>query len=370
MANDKIAGLRNSVSRLGRRGRLEADEREADPLKRILQDPLPPDNVGWRLLSPHIRKTRLPVYTELAIPGGHSVLLLHEYEFNERQLDKIRSNVGRARADVDAGIESLAKDSSQYDSKTSALLKQHFFIDVDTVERGGNKATISTDSDFDLGLYAMGDTGDILRELRKISAGLNGPNVEIKVLDDLSKRFPELSHAGTVGLAWRRFSSEESPRVSFRIQTSAALDAELGPRAIIHETAHNVAALDDHGERGYLHAPVAGQPMRYRENGLTFHEALINADTYAGFCCDLRRCPPSIKWSLPSTEALPFGSKEPEASFKDGMSAGVKTSVLASDEHASGGGVGTDSRTARSSIRTGNTDSRGLVERERSSLGR
>jgi hypothetical protein len=275
---------------------------------------------------------------------------LHEYGFNERQLDKIRHNVGRARADVDAGINALAnKDMSQYDNKTSALLKLHFRIDTDTV--------------------AIGGTGDILRELTKISAGLNGPNVEIKVLDDLNKRFPE-SPAGAVGQAWRRFSGEEPPQVSFRIQTSAALDAELGPRVMIHEAAHNVAGLDDHGERGYLDDPIAGQPMRYRENGLTFHEALINADTYAAFCCDLQRCPPSIKWSLPSTETMHSGSKELEESFKDGMSARVKTPVVASDEHANGSRVSTDSKIARPSLPTGNTDSRERVQRERSSLGR
>lgn len=359
MANEKIAGLISSIPRLGQRV-----GQEADPLKQALQDPLPPDKEGWRLLSPHIRKTKLPVYTVLAIPGGHSVLLLHEYRFNERQLDKIRHNVGRARANVDAGIDALAKDSSQYDSKTCALLKQYFLIDADNVATGGKGDPIDTGPD------AMGGTSDVLRELRRISAGLNGPNVEIKVLDDLSKRFPETAHAGTVGLAWRRFSSEESPRVSFRIRTSAAFDAQWGSRTIIHETAHNIACLDDHGERGYLGDPVPGQPMRYRENGLTFREALINADTYAGFCCDLQRCPPSIKWSLPSTEAVHFGSKEPEERFKDGMSARAKTPVVASAEHTDGGRLSTDSTIARPSLRTGNTDNRGLVGRERSSLGR
>jgi hypothetical protein len=349
MANDKQTGLRSSIPRLGRRVGLEADRQEADPLKQTFQDPLPPDKEGWRLLSPHIRKTKLPVYTELAVPGGHSVLLLHEYGFNERQLDKIRHNVGRARANVDAGIDALSKDSSQYDSKTSALLKQHFLIDADP--------------------DAIGGTGDILRELRKISAGLNGPNVEIKVLDDLSKRFPE-SPAGATGMAWRRFSGEESPQVSFRIQTSAALDAELGPRVMIHETAHNVAGLDDHGERGYLDDPVAGQPMRYRENGLTFHEALINADTYAAFCCELQRCPPSIKWSLPPTETVHFGSKEPEERFKAGISAETQAPIIASDEHAKGGSVSTDSKITRPSLSTDKTNGRGFVERVRSSLSR
>jgi hypothetical protein len=351
MVDDKIAGLRNSITRLGRRAGLEADGQTADPFKQPLQNSLPPDKEGWRLLSPHIRKTKLPVYTELAVPGGHSVLLLHENGFNERQLDKIRHNVGRARADVDAGINALAnKDMSQYDNKTSALLKLHFRIDTDTV--------------------AIGGTGDILRELRKISAGLNGPNVEIKVLDDLSKRFPETAHGGTVGLAWRRFSKEESPQVSFRIKTSAALDPELGPHTIIHEAAHNVAALEDHGERGYTGYPIAGQPMRYRENGLTFHEALVNADTYAAFCCDMRRCPPSIKWSLPSTGAVHSGSKEPGERFKDGMSARLQTPVVASDQHVNGGNVSSDSTSARPSLRTGDTENRGRVERERSSLGR
>lgn len=367
MPNEEIARLTSGIPRLWRRAGREADGLQAGPLKQPHQDPLPPDNVGWRLLSSHIGKTKLPVYTELAVPGGNSVLLLHEYEFNERQLDVIRHNVGRARANVDAGIEALAyKDSSQYDGKTSALLKHHFLLDVDKGAAAGLVDVFGPD--FDPHRETMGGARDILRELRRISAGLNGPNLEMKVLDDLSKRFPETAHAGTVGLAWRRFSNDESPRVSFRIKTSAVFDAELGPRIIIHETAHNVAALDDHGERGYLDDSVAGQPMRYRENGLTFQEALINADTYAAFCCDLRRCPPSIKWSLPSTEALHSGSIGPEERFRDGMSARYQTP--ASDQHVNGGKANTSSTIAKPSLQIGNVNNRGLAEREHSSLGR
>lgn len=367
MADDKIARLINSIPRLGRRAGREADGQQSDPLQAV-RDPLLPDKVGWRLLSPHIRKTKLPLYTELAIPDGNSVLLLHEYEFNERQLDQIRHNVGRARANVAAGIDALAcKDSSQYDSRTAALLKRHFLLDVD---KGATGDDFDADGNPDPKPDTMLVTDNILRRLRKISAGLDGPNVEIKVLDDLRTRSPEATEH-TDGLARMRFSRDETPRVSFRIRTVEVFDAERGPQVMIHETAHNVAALDDHGERGYFDSYLtAGQPMRYRESGLTSCEALRNADTYAGFCCDLQRCPPSVKWSLPSTEVLHFGSNEPEDRFKHGVSASAGISTMADGEHADSVRVGTDSTAARPSSRTRNADSGGLVERERSSLGR
>jgi len=367
MANGEIPRLISKIGRLGRRVGGEADAQKSSPLQ-ARQDPLPTENSGWTLLSPHVGKTKLPMYTELAIPGGNSVLLLHEYEFNEPQLDKIRHNVGRARAYVAAAIDALAnKSGSQYDSKTSALLKHHFLLDVDK-DTTGEDFDANGDPDQKPPTTLFSDT--ILRRLRKISAGLHGPNVEIKVLDDLRKRFPHLSEL-TEGVAWKRFSRDEAPRVSFRIQTDSIFHVERGPQTIIHETSHNVAALVDHGMRGYCNEYAkAGQPLHYMENGLKSHEALKNADSYAGFCCDLQRCPPSVKWSLPSTKVLHFGLHKPEDRFKHGVSASTGISAMANGEHADGARVGTDSTADRPSSRTRNADNGGLVERERSSLGR
>lgn len=297
MADEPNSGWKEAIRRLGARIGTES-KNHVQRLERPHRDQMPPDREGRTLLSRHFRKTKLPEYTELAVPGGHSVLLLSEYQFNKPQLDAIRHNFSRARKDVKYAIDALGKE--QLDNKTSVLLKQHFGLAPDEIP--------------------WEHMDDISQTLLRISKGLDGPKVQIKLRDDLRKKHPDFSDkvAGAAALRFLK-DDEQPPSVSMLLATEAAFAPEFGSRAIIHEAGHNVAGLRDHGARGYADVTEAGQPMRYREGGLTFSEALFNADTYAAFCCDMRRCPPTISWSLPSTESLHFQHKNSEGRSRDVM---------------------------------------------------
>ncbi|WP_146160982.1 hypothetical protein [Ensifer sp. NM-2] len=296
MENEIETRWKGAIRRLGRTPGRDA-ETDAVPPERFQHVSRSHHKEGWVLFSRHMLKTTLPVYTELAVPGGNSVLLLSEYAFNARQLDAIGNNIARAR-----DYAQKAATLKPSDNKTLTLLKHHFKFDYDPDEFPSSNITY------------------IHNNLQLISEGLSGPNVTIKLHDSFSDDGPEYRIDGLAKKAYQT-GGREAPKVRMRLATRVALSPEEGPRVIIHEGGHNAAGLDDHGERGYVWALAAtkeGQPLFYRKGGLTSEEAFKNADSYAAFCCDLQRCPPTIMLTSPSTEKLQFPPKGAEERFSDG----------------------------------------------------
>ena len=104
--------------------------------------------------------------------------------------------------------------------------------------------------------------------LQKMALGLSA-NHGIKIVDLAQGKYGYVSnygagHQGDIHLA-------KGPILAKKL--------DLVAMTYIHEASHKFAQTKDHGGRGYL----ASRNLEYAEPGLTWSEALDNADSYAGY---------------------------------------------------------------------------------------
>lgn len=257
---------------------------------------------GRTQFSRHFWKTDLPRYTNLYVPGGRRVLLLHEYELTKDQEKDIADTIVRARQDVRHAIRELSKGVGNLDSNTYRLLQDQFRVGP--------------------GKLSQWHVDAIRERMCKIAEGLNSPNFQIKITDGLSvdenyrvnttNRDPKKQIGG---LAQVDFLDDPSQRVSVRLNMEAARDPTYGSDLLINMVGLNAAHLFDYGDKGYSVRNESGRSGPYLKDGLRPHQALENADTYAAFCGDLRRCE-----EMDLTRAPPLTrGRPPERSRPDDM---------------------------------------------------
>ena len=105
--------------------------------------------------------------------------------------------------------------------------------------------------------------------LQKVALGLSA-NHGIKIVDLAEGKYGYVSnygggHQGDIHLAKGPILAGNEPLVVM---------------TYIHEASHKFAQTTDHGGKGYLNSH--SRDLEYTEPGLTWREALENADSYAG----------------------------------------------------------------------------------------
>jgi len=242
----------------------------ADPQNLTISAKSPNDKTGFTFGHSQSGGTTLRLYTDLDIPGGPPVRLLHDGELSLEERDQIRANVILARQTNHYAITALPKDVSEIGDGALGLLNHHFGIEPGKVDPYKIAA-----------IYA--------RE-HKIKEGLHSEKFEIKLYDaDYTSKIELPPDRQTQSDARLGFYSATSPEVEIRLTKSEACNPERGAESLTKAVATNAAGLGDHWNR---QRSVRDAPDRLGPNLSKFSKFLgrVNdAPTYAAFNADLGR---------------------------------------------------------------------------------
>jgi len=187
--------------------------------------------------------TRLSHYTELQVPGGPPVRLLHDGQLTNEQRENIRANVARSREDVNEAIETLSKGLKHLGPETRQLMANQLGIHpMDLTDRGVER---------------------INNRLKQTADGLYSPKIEIKLVDRMYsgevgrnkiQRAPYRELPGRARIGRYR---DESPNIDLKMTKSQAWDLALGAEKLIQVVAQ--AAAEANGRDGAALARFTGE---------------------------------------------------------------------------------------------------------------
>lgn len=225
------------------------------------------DKEGLTIFSRFFGTTSLRRYTELAIPEGCSVTILHDKLLDDAQKETLRFSIADARGDATNAVQGL---SSGNDSKEPLLLsryKNSFRFDPTENHEAAR---------------------EVLYKMMLLENGVNSSNLVIKL-------YPRLfGDDDTVGFTKSGLNTTGNPKICIKLAERLASDRHACSRFINHEISHNVANTRDYGEHGNGYATTIyidniGDdrvdiflPDR-DEKYLSTAEAIDNADSYATY---------------------------------------------------------------------------------------
>jgi hypothetical protein len=132
------------------------------------------------------------------------------------------------------------------------------------------------------------DTAAAMNTVRTVLStvgGFIGRELALKIVDEDDHGYVNRYYGGRIHMVGGvvQYDADDDPiarRGEIHINATTVRDNPvLATITLIHEASHKFSNLRDHGDRGYFHDDLSG----YWTPGLTWQEALLNADSYAVF---------------------------------------------------------------------------------------